>query len=261
MKDHPLYLGDAHLKPPAGRVSGDFVSLESERFYRIANSDQMEPFFMSVVSASNHWMFISSDGGLTAGRRNSDHALFPYSTEDTIHDSSDHTGSRTILRVAKDGRWSLWEPFSRHCRALYDVSRNLFKNVSGTKLMFEEINHDLGLVFRSTWTPSDTFGFVKHSEIENTSTDTATVEVLDGIENILPWGMGEGDRPRDLCPQLDSGRQRRARRSLASDGLLVHMASGLPTLAFLATARHLPPRRRGGTGAPGVRSAWSVLHS
>ena len=35
MKDHPLYLGDAHLKPPAGRVSGDFVSLESERFYRI----------------------------------------------------------------------------------------------------------------------------------------------------------------------------------------------------------------------------------
>jgi hypothetical protein len=191
MKDHPLYLGDAHLKPPAGRVSGDFVSLESERFYRIANSDQMEPFFMSVVSASNHWMFISSDGGLTAGRRNSDHALFPYSTEDTIHDSSDHTGSRTILRVAKDGRWSLWEPFSRHCRALYDVSRNLFKNVSGTKLMFEEINHDLGLVFRSTWTPSDTFGFVKHSEIENTSTDTATVEVLDGIENILPWGMGE----------------------------------------------------------------------
>ncbi|NIP14296.1 MAG: hypothetical protein GWM88_06035, partial [Pseudomonadales bacterium] len=63
------------------------------------NYDLMSPFFMSIASASDHWLFISSNGGLTAGRRDSDNALFPYYTEDKIHDSADHTGSRTILRV------------------------------------------------------------------------------------------------------------------------------------------------------------------
>ena len=111
----------------------------------------MPPFFMSIVSASNHWLFISSDGGLTAGRQNSNHALFPYYTEDKIHDSADHTGSRTILRVTRAGKRYVWEPFSRRCGALYDVSRNIYKNVCGNKLMFEEVNDDLGLVFRYRW--------------------------------------------------------------------------------------------------------------
>ena len=36
----------------------------------------MRPFFMSIVSNSDHWMFISSTGGLSAGRKNSNYALF-----------------------------------------------------------------------------------------------------------------------------------------------------------------------------------------
>jgi len=191
MMEPPVYLGAGRLKSSSGDVNGDYVSLGSERFYRIANYDRMEPFFMSLVSATDHWMFISSLGGLTAGRQNSDHALFPYVTEDRIHDGSDHTGSRTVLRVERDGRCSIWEPFSRRCGALYDVSRNLAKNVEGTTLIFEEVNNDLDLVFRTTWMSSDSFGFVKRSELENTGSEPASVEVLDGIENILPWGIGE----------------------------------------------------------------------
>ena len=40
----------------------EWVTSESEKFYKIANSDAMRPFFMSIVSDSNHWMFISSNG-------------------------------------------------------------------------------------------------------------------------------------------------------------------------------------------------------
>ncbi len=191
MKDQPLHLSDGRLRPSTGKVSGGYVKIGSEWFYRIANYDRMEPFFMSVVSASNHWMFVSSLGGLTAGRQNPDLALFPYVTEDKIHDGSDHTGSTCILRVARDRTRYLWEPFNLRCGALYDVSRNIYKNVCGTTLIFEEINNDLGMVFRSTWMLSDNFGFVKRSELENTSRDEVTVEMLDGIENILPWGVDE----------------------------------------------------------------------
>ena len=199
MNADTVHIGTARIKPSAGEVRGDYVSLGSERFYRISNYDQMNPFFMSIVSASDHWLFLSSNGGLTAGRQNSDNALFPYYTEDKIHDNADNTGSRTILRVNGEGKRLLWEPFSRHCGALYDVSRNIYKNVYGNKLMFEEVNNDLDLTFRYTWTFSDKFGFVKHSELVNTGRESASVDVLDGIENILPWGVAEAFQNNYSC--------------------------------------------------------------
>ena len=45
--------------------------------YRIKNVDQMDPFLMSLTSSDNHWMFISSNGALTAGREKANHSLFP----------------------------------------------------------------------------------------------------------------------------------------------------------------------------------------
>ena len=53
------------------KVTLDYVLIDNEKFFKISNSDNMRPFFMSIVSDSDHWMFISSNGGLTAGRRNS----------------------------------------------------------------------------------------------------------------------------------------------------------------------------------------------
>ena len=199
MSAHPVNNGPARIKPSTENVRGEYVSLGPERFYRIANYDRMDPFFMSIVSASNHWLFISSNGGLTAGRTSSDHALFPYYTEDKIHDNADHTGSRTVLWVTRDEKRYLWEPFNHQPGSLYDVARSIYKNVYGNKLMFEEVNNDLALVFRNTWTASDTFGFVKHSELANTGGELAAVEVLDGIENILPWGMAAAFQNQYSC--------------------------------------------------------------
>ncbi|HAT77081.1 MAG TPA: hypothetical protein DCS19_09625, partial [Flavobacterium sp.] len=42
-------------------TKGEWVSFENEKFYKIENSDAVRPFFMSIVSDSDHWMFISSN--------------------------------------------------------------------------------------------------------------------------------------------------------------------------------------------------------
>lgn len=83
------------------KINLDSVEIDNEIYYRISHVDTMRPFFMSIVSDSNHWMFISSNGGLTAGRKQSEYALFPYYTDDKITESSEITGSKTIIRVAK----------------------------------------------------------------------------------------------------------------------------------------------------------------
>ena len=89
-------------------VSGEFITMRGERYYAIRNIDKMEPFFISVVSNSNHWLFVSSTGGLTAGRESPETALFPYVTVDKIHDSTPHTGSKTLLSTTIDNHRYEW---------------------------------------------------------------------------------------------------------------------------------------------------------
>ena len=169
-------------------VSGEFVTFAGERYYAIRNVNQMAPFFISVISSADHWLFVSSTGGLTAGRVSPETALFPYVTVDKIHESTPHTGPKTLLRVSSDGPMQLWEPFNVECRPPFRITRNLYKNTLGNKLCFEEINHDLSLAFRYTWMTSDEFGFVRNCELENLGSRRATVQVLDGLQNILPAG-------------------------------------------------------------------------
>ena len=169
-------------------VSGEFVDVEGERHYVIRNVDRMPPFLVSVISSADHWLFVSSTGGLTAGRVSPDTALFPYVTVDKLHDAAAHTGCRTILRVAGAAGERLWEPFNREHDGRYATSRNLYKSLLGEKLRFEEINRDLGLAFRYTWATSDRHGFVRDCEIENLGSGPVQLEVVDGLQNILPAG-------------------------------------------------------------------------
>jgi len=165
------------------------VSFDNETFFKISNSDALRPFFMTVVSDSNHWMFISSNGGISAGRKDADNALFPYYTDDKITESFDITGSKTVLWVTIEGNSMLWEPFSERQFGAFNIARNLYKNELGNKILFEEVNQDLNLVFRYQWCSSKKFGFVRKSTITNNSGHVINIKMLDGIQNIMPYGV------------------------------------------------------------------------
>ncbi len=111
-KTHPVFIGDTAQKRSEQTVKGEYVTILGEIFYKIQNYDAMEPFFMSIVSSSNHWLFISSTGGLSAGRISAEQSLFPYYTEDKLTENSENTGNKAILLVTRAQRTSLWEPFS-----------------------------------------------------------------------------------------------------------------------------------------------------
>lgn len=189
MNLNQLYICNTKLFTNTHKVEGKIVNIEGESFYKISNSHKMRPFFMSMVSDSNHWMFISSNGGLTAGRKDCDTALFPYYTDDKITESAEITGSKTIFHIKKDGKIILWEPFSDKYEGIYAIARNLYKNNYGNKIIFEEVNQDLGLTFQYEWNNSNNFGFVKKSTLINNTVENIEVSVLDGIQNIMPFGL------------------------------------------------------------------------
>ena len=80
-------------------VGGKEIIISGENFYKIENVDAMRPFFMSIVSPYNHWLFISSNGSLSAGRKDSNNALFPYYTDDKITELQETTGNKTIFKI------------------------------------------------------------------------------------------------------------------------------------------------------------------
>lgn len=189
MGNKTVFIGNSEANFEKNGVNGNQVIIGTESYYKISNSNEMRPFFMSIVSDSNHWMFISSNGGLTAGRKDAESALFPYYTDDKITESAEITGSKTILQVSSENKTLLWEPFSEKYTGIYNIRRNLYKNSIGNKIIFEEINKDLGLTFRYQWNSSNQFGFVKKSSLINNTKKAIKVKVLDGIQNIMPYGV------------------------------------------------------------------------
>jgi hypothetical protein len=186
-----LRLGDATYRPATGEVRGEHVTLHGEPYVVIRNVDLLTPFFMSIVSNSDVWIFAGSNSPFTAGRSHPDAALFPYQTADKILQHPDSAGAMTTLFANRNGgHWALWEPW-RPSSYLYKTTRNLYKHACGAVVVFEEINHDLGLRFRWTLTASEEFGLVRECELTNLLPESVAIRYLDGLHNLLPAGVNE----------------------------------------------------------------------
>lgn len=170
-------------------AAGRWVQRDGDTFYRIADFEGLTPFFLSVPSDTDLWMFITSGGGLTAGRVDASGSLFPYLTVDQLHDAHHHTGPVTLIRLeGEDGLAVIWEPFVADNSTNPAVNRNLYKNVTGNRIVFEEINRELGLAFSYQWSASSQFGWVRTARLENLGTEAQRVDLLDGLRNVLPHG-------------------------------------------------------------------------
>lgn len=169
--------------------TGHYIDIQGERFYCIENYDHMQPFFLSLASDTDLWMYISSTGGLTCGRRNPEQVLFPYYTDDKITENYEQTGPKTILRVQTAQGTKLWEPFSSRQMGTYHIIRSIAKSVTGNRLLFREENVDLGLIFSYEWAPATHLGWVRTAHLSNETNTPITVEVLDGLQNVMPSGV------------------------------------------------------------------------
>jgi hypothetical protein len=225
MNPKTIHVGNTILHNSPKAVQGEIVTIASEQYYKISNCDSMTPFFMNIVSNSDLWMFISSNGALTAGRQNPDNALFPYYTDDRIYDSPETTGSKTIVFVSIGEKFYLWEPFSLKYDGIYQIERNIYKNIVGNKVIFEELNQDLNISFQYTWLNCDRLGFVRRSCIINHRSDPVTIKILDGIQNILPSGV-ERKFQLEYSTLADGYKKNELQ---ADTGLAAYMLSSIPT--------------------------------
>jgi hypothetical protein len=191
MSHDGVFLGTHPIAKREPTVDGRLVERGAETFYRIEHAEALPHFLTTVVSDSDHWLFVGSNGALTAGRQSSKFALFPYTTEDKLLDGVNVSGPYTALIVERGGARKLWRPLSETSDFVYDVTRSLEKSVLGNKLRFEELNQDLGVRFSYEWKTSAKHGFVREVTLENTGSGPAKVRVLDGVQNLLASDIDE----------------------------------------------------------------------
>ena len=172
-------------------VNGKFISIQGERFYEIANYDRMQPFFISLASDTDLWMYLASTGGLTCGRRSPEESLFPYYTDDKITEGYLFTGPYTqiIVESQKSKDKSLWIPFSKEQQPVYTVSRKIAKSTVGNQIVFCEENHTLGLRFSYLWAPAGKHGWVRRATLENLGDKDLDICLTDMLRNVLPAGV------------------------------------------------------------------------
>lgn len=174
-------------------VKGQFITINGERFYEIANYDEMQPFFISLASDTDLWMYLSSTGGLTAGRRSPEEALFPYYTDDKITESYEFTGPKTEIKVKGEpflvNGDLLWKPFSSQQQDVFVLSRKIAKSTVGNQIVFCEENHTLKLRFSYIWAPAGKHGWVRRATLENLGNRATEVSIDDRLQNVLPAGV------------------------------------------------------------------------
>lgn len=158
--------------------------MDGDLWYKIENYDAIPDFFMTITSSSDVWNFIWSSGALSAGRKDSGHAIFPYYTCDKINDLRNTAGPFTAVKIKADNDTYYWEPFASS--PVFKVKRNLYKNSAGSRIIFEEINTELNLTFKQEWTSSAKYGLVRAARICSTAETELEIQILDGCRGIMP---------------------------------------------------------------------------
>jgi hypothetical protein len=191
MKHKPVMFGSARLTREKTKPRGKFETIDGRTWYRISDFNRMPPFFMTITNPDDIWMFIATTGGITAGRKDCDSALFPYTTVDRVIDGHTTTGGYSAVLVEGTDSSSLWEPLSWSTPCVYDVTKSIRKDVYGNAVVFEERNNSLEITFRSGWESCSEFGIHRFSSITNNTDKPLKLKLLDGIRNILPAGATE----------------------------------------------------------------------
>lgn len=138
------------------------------------------------------WAFYVNRGqGIACcGVRNKDGAFLEFFPADKAYQLTPSRGFRTFLKITEDDHALTHEPFQRGAGA--EVKQRLY--VSPHELGVEEINPQLGFSIRAdmfTLPEAPVAGLLRRVEIVNTSGTAKKVEIVDGLPQVLPFGMNQ----------------------------------------------------------------------
>jgi hypothetical protein len=171
-------------------------ALKADRFV-IDQYNDLIPFAsflpgIAGVSGRPAWAFYVNRGQAIAsfGVRNKDGAFLEFFPADKAYQLTPSRGFRTFLKIAEGGQTLTHEPFQRGAGP--EVKQRLY--ISAEEVGVEEINSQLGFRIRAdmfTLPEASVAGLVRRVEVINTSDRIKTIDIVDGLPQVLPYGMNQ----------------------------------------------------------------------
>jgi hypothetical protein len=171
-------------------------SYQDDRFV-VEQYNDLAPFAsflpgIAGVSGRPAWVFYVNRGQAVAsfGVRNKDGAFLEFFPADKAYQLTPARGFRTFLKITEGDQILTHEPFQRGAGDA--VQQRLY--ISAYEVGVEEINPRLGVTVRAdmfTLPEAAVAGLVRRVEIVNTSDRARKIEIVDGLPQVLPFGMNQ----------------------------------------------------------------------
>ncbi|MFH1621679.1 MAG: hypothetical protein ABIA97_00960 [Candidatus Omnitrophota bacterium] len=172
--------------------------LEDDGRFIIENYNFAKPFssfFPGIAGLYGipMWVFYVNRGqGICSfGTNSKDQPILEFFPADKAYQTVFQRGFRTFIKIKTKGQGIYYEPFQNSLHN-FTFRRNSRMIVNFYDLELEENNLTLGLGVKVNYfnIPSDNFaGLVRTLTIENTSSKTKTLELVDGLPIIIPYGL------------------------------------------------------------------------
>jgi len=172
-------------------------SFDSNHCFVVDQYNDSAPFAsflpgIAGVTGIPAWVFYVNRGQAIAsfGLRNKDGAFLEFYPADKAYQLTASRGFRTFLKVSDGANTFTHEPFQRG--AGEGVRQRLY--VSPHEVGVEEIHPRLGLAIRAdmfTLPEAALAGLVRRVTVKNTGQTGKTVEIVDGLPQVLPFGLNQ----------------------------------------------------------------------
>lgn len=161
------------------------------------NSEPFSNFFPGIAGVWGipMWVFYVNRGQCIAsfGIENKDKAIMEFLPANKSYRATALQGFRTFIKVHDGDQIHYWEPFQDHLRGT-EYKKDVKMTISSEDLTIEEYNHQLGLkVIVNYFTmPEESYpALVRCVNIVNEGTKDYTIEIVDGLPIILPFGLND----------------------------------------------------------------------
>jgi len=139
------------------------------------------------------WAFYVNRGQCMAsfGIESKDKAIMEFQPANKSYRQTALQGFRTFIKVKSGAKTVVWEPFQNHLEGT-SFKKTQTLSMSAHDLILTEVNQDLGLTAEVNYftLPDEPYAaLVRRLTIKNTGKKAYTIELIDGLPVIVPYGI------------------------------------------------------------------------
>jgi hypothetical protein len=172
--------------------------LDKNGKFNITNYNSAKPFasFFPGVAGKNGipmWVFYVNRGQCicSMGVEGKHNPIMEFLPANRAYQLAATQGFRTFIKLPDQPKIKFYEPFQNHLRDS-EIERTQRMIIEPSRLTLEEENRTLGLKFRVEYfnIPEDDYaGLVRKLKIENLNANAISLEGLDGLPLMIPYGI------------------------------------------------------------------------